>query len=223
VDPVADLIWDAGGTLFDTYPAVVAACQAALREFGYDASETWLMGLFRKTTTHALQTVAETFDIEQEALTATYRTAYAALGPEVQPPFPYVREVCALICARGGRNFIVTHRARASLESLLDAHRLTSYFTDWITKEDPYPRKPDPTSLLVMLARHGLEPERCMAVGDRELDVWAGKRAGLRTCFFSLDGDMPQADLTVTGFDQLLSWLRGHVPPNRMNKTGGSA
>ncbi len=222
MEPIADLIWDAGGTLFDTYPAIVAACRAALKELGHESTDPWLMGLFRETTAYALRTVAETFGLDREELTTTYKKAYAALGPEVQPPFPYVREVCALMCRSGGRNFIVTHRARASLEALLRTHELTDYFVDWITKEDPYPRKPDPTSLLALMGRHGVDAYRSMAVGDRELDVLAGKRAGLRTCFFGQVPENSEADLTVTSFDQLLCWLQARVVPYRSQNTGGS-
>jgi phosphoglycolate phosphatase-like HAD superfamily hydrolase len=219
---VDHLIWDAGGTLFDTYPAVVSACRAALQELGHEASRAWLMGLFRQTTSYALRTVAGTFDLEHETLTTAYKAAYAALGPEVQLPFPYVREVCAWICEGGGSNFIVTHRARSSLEALLHTHGLAGYFSDWITKEDPYPRKPDPTSLLALMARHDLKADRCMAVGDRELDVLAGQSAGLLTCFFGPGNRPPHADLTVTSFDQLLYWLQERVPPYRLQTTGGS-
>jgi HAD superfamily hydrolase (TIGR01549 family) len=222
VKPVTTLIWDAGGTLFDTYPAVVAACRAALREFGHDASESWLMGLFRQTTAYALRSVAERFDLDRDVLTAAYKAAYSALGPETQEPFPYVRDVCSFICESGGRNFIVTHRARGSLEALLQAHDLIDYFTDWIAKEDPYPRKPDPTSLLALVRRYDLDGDRCMAIGDREIDVLAGKRAGLMTCMFSGEGSSSQADLTVTGFDQLLQWLQAQVATYRAQNTGGT-
>jgi HAD superfamily hydrolase (TIGR01549 family) len=180
------------------------------------------MGLFRQTTSYALRRVAERFDLDQDELEAAYKAAYSALGPETQEPFPYVRDVCSFICESGGQNFIVTHRARESVEGLLQAHDLIDYFTDWIVKEDPYPRKPDPTSLLAMVRRHSLEADRCMAIGDREIDVLAGKRAGLMTCMLSGDGSSSQADLTVTGFDQLLQWLQAQVATYRAQNTGGT-
>jgi phosphoglycolate phosphatase-like HAD superfamily hydrolase len=220
--PITDLIWDAGGTLFDTYPAVVAACRAALQKLGHEASRAWLMDLFRQTTAHAFRVVSETFALDRDELTAAYKAAYEALGPESQPPFPFVREVCIFIHRSGGHNFIVTHRARESLEALLHSHGLAGYFSDWITKEDPFPRKPDPTSLLALMARHGLDADRCMAVGDRELDVLAGKRAGVKTCFFDPEGSPSHADLTVTSFDQLLRWLKARALSYRSQTTGGS-
>jgi phosphoglycolate phosphatase-like HAD superfamily hydrolase len=205
---ITDLIWDAGGTLFDTYPAVVAACQEALGPLAEVTDPDWLMMLFRQRTSYALRSVAETYDLDIDAFTARYREAYAASDPALQPPFPFVAEVCELIVARGGQNFIATHRARASLVRLLEAHGLRSRFTDCITKDDPYPRKPDPASILALIARYDLDPRRCLAIGDRELDVVAGVRAGVWTCFFGEGAHETPADLEISGYDKLLCWLR---------------
>ena len=206
---IANLIWDAGGTLFDTYPAMVAACQEALGPSAPATDPAWLMMLFRQRTSFALRTVAETYDLDVDAFTARYREAYAASEPALQPPFPFAEEVCALIVARGGRNFIATHRERASLVRLLEAHGLRSRFTDCITKDDPYPRKPDPASIRTLLERHDLDPRRCLAIGDRELDILAGVGAGVWTCFFGDATHEMSADLEICGYDELLRRLEG--------------
>lgn len=205
---ITHLIWDVGGTLFDTYPAVVAACLEALGPPAESTDADWLMELFRQRTSYALRVVAETYDLEIDAFTARYREAYAASDPALQPPFPFVADVCELIVARGGRNFIATHRERASLVRLLEAHGLQPLFTDCITKDDPYPRKPDPASILALMARHGLDPRHCLAIGDRELDIVAGVRAGVQTCFFGAADHQTPTDLEISGYDELLRRLR---------------
>lgn len=202
------LIWDAGGTLFDTYPAVVEACRSALQKLGYDAKPTWLLGLFRRTTAYALQAVAARYELDQTTLTAQFELAYEAVEPARQPPFPGVKDVCAYVCGLGGENYIVTHRRRDSLIQLLTAHRMTHFFVDCITKEDPYPRKPDPASLLALARRHQLAPERCLAIGDRPLDIIAGNHAGMMTCAFGEEAGEADADLTIAHYHELLAWLR---------------
>ena len=185
----------------------MAACRSALASFGVAASSEWLLVLFRQTTGYALRTVAATYDVDLEMLANRFRTAYDASEPALQPPFPFAREVCAHLADRGGSNFIVTHRGRASLERLLGANGLLGPFRDEITADDPYPRKPDPASILALLLRYRLDPCRCMLVGDRDLDLEAGIRAGIRTCFFGEDSHTIRADLEVMGLDQLLHWL----------------
>jgi phosphoglycolate phosphatase-like HAD superfamily hydrolase len=201
------LIWDAGGTLFDTYPAVVAACHEALENFGEQAPSPWVLSLCRKTTAHGIQTLAETFRLDEETFERHFRKTYADMDPACQPPFPGVRELCAYVREIGGQNFIVTHRSEASLVALLEAHAMTHYFTDWITKDDPYPRKPDPTSIKAIIARHDLGPRRCLAVGDRELDIVAGQRAGVHTCFFGRAPHPTPADVEVDDLAGLKTWL----------------
>lgn len=207
------LVWDAGGTLFDTYPAVVEAAHGVLQRHGIEASRAWLLEIFREATSHALDTMAARYELARAPLEDAYRAAYAEMDAELQPPFPYVRRVCDCVRERGGENFIVTHRDRPSLDRLLHAHDMTAYFTDIITKEDPYPRKPDPTSLEALAARHSLPPAACMVIGDRELDIQAGQRAGMRTCFFShapapSDARTLTADLEITSYKELFQWLQ---------------
>ncbi len=208
---ITHLIWDAGGTLFDTYPAVVAACGRALASLGHPAPSDWLMGLFRQTTAYALRTVAATYGLDAGEVTSRFEKAYEETEPELQPPFPFVRQVCAYVVAVGGANYVVTHRARASLEGLLVAHELTELFADCITEDDPFPRKPDPASILALLDRHGLTPLQCLAIGDRDLDIAAGVRAGVMTCFYGTDSHETPADLEITSYERLLAWLQAHA------------
>ncbi len=202
------LIWDAGGTLFDTYPAVVEACRLALNSFGKEAPSEWVLSLCKQTTTHGIHTLAETFSLDEETFEQHFRRSYEDIGVQYQPPFPGAEAVCRYICESGGQNFIVTHRSRASLEALLEAHGMKSYFTAWIAKEDAYPRKPDPAAIEALIARYALERTHCMLIGDRDLDILAGQRAGIHTCFFGGEPHTTHPDLEVTGFTALLDWLR---------------
>jgi HAD superfamily hydrolase (TIGR01509 family) len=207
-DTIDTLIWDAGGTLFDSYPAVVTACRAALAEFDVTVPVVWLMELFRTSTSHAIETLATTYVLDATLLERRYRAAYRMIDAALQPPFPHVREICTHICEQGGENFIVTHRRRTSLDPLLEAHDMARFFSDIITKEDPYPRKPDPASLLALVQRHQLMPGCCLAIGDREIDIVAANRAGMRSCFFGREPHEVPADLEIYAFSQLLLWLK---------------
>jgi hypothetical protein len=107
----------------------------------------------------------------------------------------------------GGRTSSRRIASERRWTALLEVHGLGPLFTDCVTKDDPYPRKPDPASILALIARHGLDPRRCLAIGDRELDVVAGVRAGVWTCFFGEAPHETPADLEIIGYDELLCWL----------------
>jgi phosphoglycolate phosphatase-like HAD superfamily hydrolase len=202
------IIWDAGGTLFDTYPAKARAIQQALAALGGEAAYEDVLRLSRITTSHALETLAQRYEVDLETLRADYEARYRAVSPEEQPPFPGVKEICRYICHIGD-NFVVTHRAASSLNRLLRAHEMDMYFADSLTKESPFPRKPDPASTEAVLATHQLDPARTLAVGDRKIDILAAKRASIRTCFYgkNRDPEIP-ADIFVTDYHRLLQQIK---------------
>ena len=141
------ILWDAGGTLFDTYPSKVQAIQRAAAELGARASTEQILAWVKQSTHYGLEKIAREHGVELSALETRYKRYYARIGPEAQPPFPGVEKLCRYICEIGGANFIATHRGRESLTMLLEGHEMTHYFVACITKEAPYPRKPDPASL----------------------------------------------------------------------------
>jgi HAD superfamily hydrolase (TIGR01509 family) len=204
------LIWDAGGTLFDTYPALVKACQSVLKLHGIEADDTWLMQLFRQTTSHAISRLAETFDLDDESLERDLREAYAQMPPEIQPPFPGVVAVCRYMLKTGGANFIVTHRDWQSLRPLLDHYEMRDLFVHWITADDAYPRKPNPASIRAVIDQYGLTADACLVIGDREIDTIAARRAGTLSCFFTRREVRLtiSADLIIEDFFELLTWLQ---------------
>ena len=66
------IIWDAGGTLFDTYPAKAWAIQQALAALGGEAAYEDVLRLSRITTSHALETLAQRDEVDLETLRAYY-------------------------------------------------------------------------------------------------------------------------------------------------------
>ena len=129
------------------------------------------------------------------------------MKPEEQPPFSGVIAICDYICTKGGKNVIVTHRGRQGTADLLAAHHMSGYFAGCLTRDDGYPKKPDPAAFEAILKAHNLEREQTIAVGDRDIDVLAGQAAGLITCLFGSETEGAVADLTGSSFDELYRYL----------------
>ena len=207
IDAIRNIIWDVDGTLFDTYPAIARAFRAALHESGRDAGLGRIMTLARDSLAHCAASLAEEYGLDQAGFEAVVARHYERTRPEDQPPFPGVKEVCEQICRADGQNVIVTHRGPRGTAELLAAGGLSELFSGWITRADPYPRKPDPAAFNAIINRHGLRRDATVAVGDRDIDILAGKAAGVVTCFF---GEAPagvDADITITDFGELARLL----------------
>jgi len=201
------IIWDLDGTLFDTYPAMAKAVKAALNDLGRDAPADWIESLARQSLDHCLSTLADTYQVSEEAIDRGFHKYYYSITPEEQPPFPGVIAVCRYICSGGGKNVIVTHRRQEGTLRLLAAHGMTDYFTGWLTHQDGYPRKPNPAAFEAALQRYDLKREETMTVGDRAIDILAGQAAGLFSCLFGSEAGGVAADLTVGSFDELYQFI----------------
>ncbi len=199
---IRNIIWDAGGTLFDTYPAMTQAFLSALGESGIQAPAEWVRGLAQVSQRHCAETLAAAYHLDYDNLWQRYKVYLASAPPEQQPPFPGAREVCQWIGAHGGKNLMATHRARELTEKLLGAHGLTSLFSGVVTIFDGYPRKPDPAMLLALAEQHRLARGETLAVGDREIDLQAGRAAGMLTCLFR-GAEAAEADFKIQEYRQL--------------------
>lgn len=203
------LIWDADGTLFDTYPVLAQSIHGALCAMGKDETLEEVERLARITMSHCYDTLIARHGVDGEALRSAARANYRALPASAQPFFDGVVRLCERVIADGGQNFIVTHRDRASLTMLLEAYDAAGLFTACVTRDDEYARKPDPEAFRAVMEQHDLPRGAVWAVGDRPMDVLAGRSAGVKTCLFGdatlPDGVLPDCHVTdYRAFEALL-------------------
>jgi len=202
-----NIIWDVDGTLFDTYPAIARAFRAALNDLGQDASLDWIETLAKKSLGYCVSTLAEQYHLEEKDLGQAFDEHYDRAKPAEQPAFPGVQTVCEYICSLGGKNIIVTHRGKESTQELLAANHITPYFSGLISRDDGYPKKPHPAAFEAALQKQNLRCSETLTVGDRDIDMLAGQAAGVFTCLFGAELESVKADLTISNFDELYSYL----------------
>jgi len=120
-----------------------------------------------------------------------------------------VKEICQLILEKGGENFILTHRGK-SVFRLLKFHNMSHYFTDVVTGEDGFKRKPDPEAFLHLIVKHSLDKNETLGIGDRELDIVAGKNSGINTCYLNFDNRpiLTNGDFQFKSMEELFNFLK---------------
>jgi HAD superfamily hydrolase (TIGR01509 family) len=198
------IIWDFDGTLMDTYPAIGRAVNLALAAFDITVPLERIIELSSISLDYCIRELAQAHDLSYDQLDTQFTHAYQTVTPEEQPPFPDVIAVCQALLRSDGRNFIVTHRRRASLHRLLNTHQMSAYFADIVAGDDGFPRKPDPQGLLYLMQRHSLAPQHTLVIGDRDLDILAGQQAGVKTCLFRSAFPNLSPDLHIQRFQELL-------------------
>ena len=175
------IIWDFDGTLFDTYPGMCRNLKEAMHSIGIQASEEELMPRFLISLREAITFCAEKSGMESDCVFQAYVNWVREHPLPEAMPFPNGEGVLKAFKAAGGRNFVFTHRGE-SVHEYLAQQGWTEYFTEVVPFGPPFERKPSPSANLYLMEKHGLTPERTLAVGDRELDILAAKAAGIDAC-----------------------------------------
>lgn len=185
-------IWDFDGTLFDSYPHILASMQKVLAEEGLSCDSTTLwrrllvnFGEGRKYS--GLSPEAYRRFTEYQHLMGEF---------EIEPkviPFDGMRDILSDIVKNGGKNYLYTHRNKTSL-GYLDSFGLTEFFADFVTSEENFPAKPAPDAVLAIIERNHLRKSECIMIGDRLIDGMAGINAGIAGALITAASDNTMSD-----------------------------
>jgi phosphoglycolate phosphatase-like HAD superfamily hydrolase len=99
--------------------------------------------------------------------------------PAAPRRFPGIGALLGRLGRQGLSLGVVSSRRLAALDQGLRATGLRRHFTVVVGLDDVAEPKPSPEGLLLALGRLGVGPSRAIFIGDTELDVEAGHRAGV--------------------------------------------
>ncbi len=125
---------------------------------------------------------------------------HAELNDEVGELFAYLEE-------EGIRRALVTRNSREAVEIVQKKFSLN--LDAIITREDA-PPKPSPEPVLLACHRMGLSIEECIFVGDSELDMLAGRRAGVKTVLLKNQNNpySENADFVINSLRDIFNLLK---------------
>jgi HAD superfamily hydrolase (TIGR01509 family) len=203
------VVWDFDGTLYDTYTAIMKALTQTLQEINVTFDQQELYRTIKEGSVHGvLEKYAAQQQLAAPALVAHYHDIEQQYQSAPQP-LPSALAACQAVVAAGGQNFLLTHRDRSAL-AYLKNDGLLDLFTDFVTSDQAFKRKPDPESLNYLVDKYDLPREQTLMVGDRLLDVQAGINAGVQTCFYDIDGfhNVSQATITIQQLSDLIPYFQ---------------
>ncbi|GAX06005.1 phosphoglycolate phosphatase haloacid dehalogenase hydrolase [Secundilactobacillus pentosiphilus] len=205
--------WDFDGTIFDTYPIMVRAFMQALMQQRVSEIELDEQEIYETMRQHSFGTARQKFSAEfslnAERLEQDYRQIERQQISQAQP-FAGMLALLQQLADEGGTHYLLTHRNQSAM-ALLETAGIKKLFTDAVTSEQPFPRKPDPASLNALIERHKVQRPSAIMIGDRTLDIDAGHNAGISGALFDpgrlIDSraSHPEIDVTnVIGLRQAL-------------------
>lgn len=204
---IKHIIWDFDGTLFDSYPGMVNAFLRALKKYEIEAEYDEILKLFLNSEKTAVQYYQNQFLLGEE-LTEVYQDEKSHIDLSNMLPFPYAKEVCQRIKEAGRYNYILTHRGSTTYD-ILRKNGMVELFTEIVTKDNQFARKPDPEAIYYLLDKYQIHPKEAMIVGDREIEILLGQKAKVKTCFYESGNREPelQADYRVKSLEEVLTIL----------------
>ncbi len=120
---------------------------------------------------------------------------------------PGVRRFLRLLRARGIKTALVTNNSRKNTDILLERFGLAF---DLVMTRDDGLWKPSGDPLLAAMARLGLRPPECLAVGDSHFDVRAAREAGIPKIFLvGRDPKLAAPDVVVVRSFRALERVSG--------------
>ena len=176
-------IWDLDGTLLDSYEAILSGIEETFGQFTipYDKEKVREF-ILKYSVQDLLVQVAEERKLDVEVLNQVRAQSLAEKNAQVVL-IPGAREVLDWAIEHGIQQFVYTHKGDNAFTILKDLG-LESYFTEILTSQSGFARKPSPEAATYLLDKYQLDPEKTYYIGDRTLDVEFAQNSQIQSINF---------------------------------------
>ena len=176
-------IWDLDGTLLDSYEAILSGIEETFAQFSipYDKEKVREF-ILKYSVQDLLVQVAEERKLDVAVLNQVRAQSLAEKNAQVVL-MPGACEVLAWADQVGIQQFVYTHKGDNAFTILRDLG-LESYFTEILTSQSGFVRKPSPEAANYLLGKYQLDSEKTYYIGDRTLDVEFAQNSGIQSINF---------------------------------------
>ena len=176
-------IWDLDGTLLDSYEAILSGIEETFGQFAIPYDKGMVREFILKYSVQDLLVrVAEDRNLDVEVLNQVRAQSLAEKNAQVVL-MPGAREMLGWADETGIQQFVYTHKGDNAFAILRDLG-LESYFTEILTSQSGFARKPSPEAAIYLLDKYQLNPDNTYYIGDRTLDVEFTQNSGIQSLNF---------------------------------------
>ena len=176
-------IWDLDGTLLDSYEAILSGIEETYAQFSIPFDKEKVRAFILKYSVQDLLVqVAKERGLDAGLLNQVRAQSLAEKNAQVVL-MPGAREVLAWANKQGIQQFVYTHKGDNTFTILRDLG-LDSYFTEILTSQSGFARKPSPEAATYLISKYHLNPDRTYYIGDRTLDIEFAQNSGIQSINF---------------------------------------
>ena len=176
-------IWDLDGTLLDSYEAILSGIEETYARFDLPYNKEEVRAFILK---HSVQDLLEQVSKERGLNVTELNQVRAQSLAEKNAQvilMPDAREVLAWANQQGIQQYVYTHKGDNALTILRDLG-LDVYFTEILTSQSGFARKPSPEAAIYLISKYHLKPDRTFYIGDRTLDIDFAQNSGIQSINF---------------------------------------
>ncbi|MEG1805335.1 MAG: HAD family hydrolase [Clostridia bacterium] len=203
------VIFDYDGTLIDTVKQIQLVGNLSLRDFSLNEvpAEKYMKfigGGARKLIERLVNESYKPYDELIDRVLFRYLSYYDKMQNEAMCSFDGVFEMLKKLNEQGIKVAILSNKPDRHVKAGINA-ALNGVEVDYIVGSDSgFPLKPDPTSLLYVIDKLGVNLDEVLYVGDGDADVIVAKNAGVKACFV-LWGYRSEEELKAVGAEDFIS------------------
>lgn len=163
-------IWDLDGTLLDSYDAILAGLEETYAHYQLPFDRASIKDYILKYSVQdLLVAVAEEYQLDVTDLNHRRAESLAEKNAQVVL-MDGARDALSWAKDAGIQQFVYTHKGENAFVILRDLG-LESFFTEILTSQSGFARKPNPEAAIYLMKKYGLHPEKIYYIGDRSLDI----------------------------------------------------
>jgi len=201
-----NIIFDFDGTLADTAAMIVETMQRTITALDLPCRSDEEC---RSMIGYRLEEIQSRLWPSIPDLSERYVTAYREIFNSIKGAFkvklyPHVFDVLTDMHSSGIRMAIASSRSRGSLEEYCSEFNINGCFMMLVGGGDVKNGKPAPDPVNLVLDTQGWDKAETLVVGDMNVDILMGRRAGTATCGVTY-GNGCVAELEEAGADYIIS------------------
>ncbi len=175
------LIFDLDGTLVDSLQDITDAINYAIEPLGYSPlSTSEARGLVGRGITKLIESILkEAHKPQLQQILDRFLQYYSSHLTVHTRAYPGVPETLRAL----GRykKAVLSNKRQALSRRVLEELGLAEHFEYIIGSDTLQEKKPSPAGILYLLKKESLQPHEAMIIGDSDIDIQAGRAAGITT------------------------------------------
>lgn len=179
-------IFDLDGTLTDTLDSLVYSVNATLKEMGLstitdEQCQAFVGNGARRLLEESLGVSGDMEHTRIEEAMQIYKRIFDANCTYQVKPYEGIMELLKELKARNIKTAVLSNKPHGQTVKVV-REVIGDEWIDWAQgQQEHIARKPDPEAVYTILDRFGVNKEDALYIGDSEVDIKTGHKAGLTT------------------------------------------